>query len=381
MLKMFSKKVSLEVNGLNLDRLFKQLKRKNIEMFNIKRKTYKKLCFDVNNNQLKQVKQLTEKYDVKVLKRYGIPFIKTFFKERLGMLIGLGITLIIVAILSQFIWNIEIYGNEEVTNDEVLTALSESGIVIGQTMDEEKIERAEDYLESRLNKVSFVSLVKKGSSIIVNIKEIRTPDIMDNVNATANLISNFDGVITSVNLIQGTLMVDVGDVVKKGDVLIKGSFTGLNQNITNCVAMGEVFAKVWYTESVNFLTEEVVQVRTGNTCETVNLSLFGTSSKVRDANVNFNNYEEEQTEEFLFKNNLIPIKINKTIYYETMPETITKNFDDYKQNLLTEALLKAKEKMPIEISALKEFTTINKNDNNYLIQAFIEAEVLITIME
>ena len=255
----------IRVDGLNLDKLFKIFKKNNIAVFNVKRTSYKQIFFNVKSSQVKNLLISLNKpcYNVTVEKHYGISKVFSLLKKRIGVSVGVLVFTIIVIVLSSFVWSIEVYGNEDISDAEVMSALTSAGVTVGKTFDNKQIEYAENYLQQNLNKVSMVSVIKKGSSIIVNIKEVRSPEVMNMVGTSSDLVSDFEGLVTAVNLVQGTPLVQVGDTVQMGDTLIAGYFNTLNGNKTNCIAMGDVFAKVWYSSTLEFDENLVINRRTG----------------------------------------------------------------------------------------------------------------------
>ena len=72
---------------------------------------------------------------------------------------------------------------------------------------------------------------------------------------------------------------------------------------------------------------------------------------------------------------MLPFKINKTFYYETEPILIEQDFEENKNKLINEAMLLAREKMPINLISNKEFTTIEKNGTIYTVSAYIECQM------
>jgi len=227
----------------------------------------------------------------------------------------------------------------------------------------------------------MVSMIKKGTSILVNIQEVRVPVVLQNIGQVANLVASTEGLVTNINVVQGTPLVQVGDIVKRGDILIAGYFNNVNGTKTSCIAIGEVLAKIWYTSFVQFNTSETQLLRTGKKVESVAISINNASFKVKTAKIDFKNYEIETQTKYLFKNNLIPLKLNRTIYYETEGVLIEKDFDENKNNIINEALLLAKEKVPSDIITKKEFTTIEKNGTIYIVSAFIECEEDIGVLK
>jgi hypothetical protein len=107
------------------------------------------------------------------------------------------------------------------------------------------------------------------------------------------------------------------------------------------------------------------------------MSLFNNKFRVKDTNNPYNNYEKVCKTKYLYKNNLIPFKIHKTIYYQTQAIEVEQDFDANKDNLVNKALILAKEKMPKHLISINEFTTTEKNDNLYIIAGFVECETQI----
>jgi similar to stage IV sporulation protein len=373
----------IKIEGLNLDKIFKKVKHKNVEIKNIKRPDRKLMFFTVKAKEAKIVFNLLKEnsYNVKIEKYYGIPYIWEFFKKRIGLFVGAFLFIVTTLFVNSFVWKIEVYGLENLTKQQIISTLEEVGVNVGARVDAKNIEIIENYLSQNLEEISMVSVIKKGASIIVNLKEIRVPDVIANLGAESHLIASYDGVVTKINVVQGTALVEEGSIVKKGETLIAGYFNNIDGTKTPCVAMGEVYAKVWFSSSVNFNTNKTENVRTGEKLVSSSLSLFNSSFKIKQINNTFENYEIEESSQFLFKNNLIPFKINKIIYYETERVLIQQNFEDNKNNLINEALILAREKMPNNFTSNKEFTTIEKNGNIYTVSAFIECVTIIQVVK
>ena len=375
--------IQVLIEGLNLNRLLKQLKNAGVILKHIKKVDYNKLTFFILNKQNKILKNIVAENNCKleIKKYYGLAYFLYYFKNRLGIYIGAIIFLIILLFLNTFIWNIEVYGLENLQKQEVLNILKEQGIVVGKQYKNNDLEEVERYLESKLNEISMISLMKKGSTILVNLKEVRIPSVMLNDSETGNLVASEAGLVTGLNLVQGTAMVKIGDTIKEGDILIAGYYYNLAGEKINCMAMGEVYAKVWYSATVLFETLKTEYVETGNFSESVTFSLGKTNVIIKEKLPTYDNYKTITSTKYLFSNNLIPIKINKIRYYELTPVFLNQNFDEKRETVKEKALILAKEKVPVGLTILKEFTTIENNGNIILVSAFIECETMIQVLK
>ena len=165
----------------------------------------------------KKIRQIakTTKCHVKIEKKKGLPFLLHRYKKRkifIGLLIA--ITLIIFG-LSNFVWNIEIIGENSISKEELLNDLSQYGIKIGIL--KTKVNTKEMINNIRLNRddIAWVGMKIKGTNIIVEVVEAdKKPDIVDE-NEYCNIISDKAGLITKINVQNGTALVKEGDIVKK----------------------------------------------------------------------------------------------------------------------------------------------------------------------
>ena len=219
--------------------------------------------------------------------------------------------------------------------------------------------------------ISLVSVLKKGTSIIINIKEKQS--VSDSEEAQLDdIVARFDGVVLELNVMQGTACVKVGDHFKKGDNIIKDSFKNIDGNLVTCKAQGSVKAKLSVTSEIDFKNEDEVFVRTGKTIKSSHYSLFGLDFLKQNRENTFENFETEQTEQFVFQNNLLPLKLVQTTYYETRKELVRQNFDDFKQKLQLEAKQNAKALLEKTDDIVNEFGEIVETEFGYKVKYTFE---------
>ena len=98
----------------------------------------------------------------------------------------------------------------------------------------------------------------KGTNVIITLVEAEEkPEIIDK-DEYCNIVAAEQGMITKITADTGTSLVKVGDIVKKGDILIGGYMQGKYTDTRYVHAKGEVKAKVWYTKkATSGLTREI----------------------------------------------------------------------------------------------------------------------------
>lgn len=208
---------TISVEGYFIERFINICISKNVLLWNLKRKKSSFLFTNIAIKDFKKIRQIakTTKCHVKIEKKKGLPFLLHRYKKRkifIGLLIA--ITLIIMG-LSNFVWNIEIIGENSISKEELLNELNQYGLKTGIL--KTKVNTKEIINNIRLNRddIAWVGMKIKGTNIIVEVVEAdKKPDIV-NENEYCNIVSDKEGVITKINVQNGTALVKVGDIVTK----------------------------------------------------------------------------------------------------------------------------------------------------------------------
>ncbi len=186
---------------------------------------------------------------IKPLKKRGviIPFLK--LKNRWGLFIGGLLFIIIINFLSGFIWNIDIKGNNEISDNEILLVLNKNNFSIGSRWNDIDKGSIESMLMASIEKCSWVSINKKGCTADVEINEsIAKPKIKKT--GYANVKATKDGIIVDAIVYNGWKVAEKGDGVTKGDLLISGIYEGESTKTTLFAhAQGKYMAQV--KENIN----------------------------------------------------------------------------------------------------------------------------------
>ncbi len=156
---------------------------------------------------------------VHILKKSGVPFLLSRYNRRLGIAIGVVLFFSVLLFMSQYIWIIDIEGNKKVTENEIRNACREIGIVTGIPKNSIYPKGEREKLMLKLDGVAWASLNIEGSRLVVNISEAKEET---EKSSYSNLIAETDGVIKKIDVVSGTVVVKVGDGVKKGDLLVSG---------------------------------------------------------------------------------------------------------------------------------------------------------------
>lgn len=161
---------------------------------------------------------------VKIEKRKGVIPALSRYSDRVGLAVGVFICIILFCLLSGFVWNIEIVGNERLSQDEISQFLEQNGFFEGvfwRSVDKNVLE---DLMMAGFDEIAWAHINRFGTTARVEIEEgTAKPKITDN-EGCANLKAKKDGVIVSAVTYEGWQTVGVGESVKAGDILVSGIY-------------------------------------------------------------------------------------------------------------------------------------------------------------
>lgn len=155
-----------------------------------------------------------------ITEKRGLPFLIYRHKKRPGIIVGIIAFMVILELLSSFIWIIDIEGNKNISDDKIINACSSIGIKIGMKSSKIHTKSQRERLLLELDGLSWAALNIEGSRLTVNVSEAKENKV--NENQPCNLKAEYDGIIKKIDVTSGNCVVKVGDTVKKGDVLVSG---------------------------------------------------------------------------------------------------------------------------------------------------------------
>ncbi len=215
--------------------------------------------------------------EIKIAEKRGFTHFIYGLRRRWVLIAGLFLCFAAVSILSLFVWEIEVTGNERVPTSEILSVLGNHGVRIGMfslSIDQQDLRSRVLY---ELKDLSWITVNIVGTRAEVIVRErVKKPDMVD-VNKPTNVIASKSGVIVKMNVFQGQPAVGVGQTVSSGDLLIGSEMQSLNSGTRRVHAMGEVFARTWYELSSEMPLEYTSKRYTGKKSKNTTIFLFGKS--------------------------------------------------------------------------------------------------------
>ncbi|HHW46534.1 MAG TPA: sporulation protein YqfD [Clostridiales bacterium] len=322
--------VRFKASGNFPERFFNLCAKNNITVWNIRRKIgYIEGCMFVKD--YKKVRKIRGKSGVRlrIAKKYGLPFFARKYHKRFGFAVGCAIFFIILNLMSMHIWNIKVVGNQSIDTKTILDALAKIGIKEGTRKSSIDVSNARQQLILQLDKISWAAINIEGTKATVDITEVKqVPENQEKL--PCNLKAAFDGRIVSMEINEGRPVVNVGDAVVAGDLLVSGIVEYKTGQSALKHASGKIIAETNRQLAFHATYEQNYEVETGKVDERSVLNFFGLKFPLYLGTVKGNYKKQVNSWRFETNDSYIPITITTARFIEV--ENV-KSFLDKEQAL------------------------------------------------
>ncbi len=226
--------------------------------------------FQISVKNYRKLKPVAKKTGLipRIRRRIGLPFLLHRYRKRKGFFAGILICVIAVYIMSLFIWDISILGGSKYTPEAMLKFLDEKGVYTGIRKKQVDCQEIEETIRLAYKDIGWVSAEIKGTRLIIKITETNMPAPIILATAPSHIVATKDGIIKSIITRTGTPLVKAGDVVKKGDILVSGIRTIMDDFGSvlfkePVIASATISCKSFYDYHDSFSMNHIVKEYTG----------------------------------------------------------------------------------------------------------------------
>lgn len=259
--------------GLNLERLILRAGADGIRLQRMRRKG-SKLSGIVAEGDLTRLRILAEQggWRLQSGERVGMGRIEDWLCRRVWLVIGCLLTGIAVVAAAQMMWRVDVVDGG-IYEADIRQYLSEKGIHPLQWKRQIDLAALRDELEWRYPQIAWVEVGWRGVTLQIRIAEGTPSGKTISISGACDVVALRDGIVTSVVTVAGTPQVTVGEIVRKGQVLIQGVERVGQEQSQSVAARGCVQARVWDAAAVTMSVWETETVYTGRRYETVAVTL------------------------------------------------------------------------------------------------------------
>ncbi len=194
----------------------------------------------------KKIRPIARKARVRtrVTKRHGFPFFANKYKPRIGLVVGEALGIIIMIVLSNFVWSVNIVGTSTISSTRLEEVVAANGAGIGSYLAGIDVDSVERETIRDIEEIGWLSINLTGCIANIEVKEkIKKPEINMPTNPS-NVKAKCDGFITDINAQKGTTVVQPLSAVTKGDLLVSGAVETELNTTQYLHARADVFADV-----------------------------------------------------------------------------------------------------------------------------------------
>lgn len=371
--------VRITIEGYFIERLMNLCSNKGILIWNSKRKKTTLLETNVSIKDFRQIVKFAKqaKCKVSIKQKKGLPFIFNRYRKRKIFFFSLILIIVAIVSLSNFVWNIEVIGNEKIDKEEIIQTLKKEGLEVGTLKNKVNTKEIINKMRLDRNDLAWIGIDIRGTNAIVKVVEAdKKPDIIKE-DEYCNIVATKAGIIEKVNAINGTPLVKKGDVIKEGTLVIGGWLEGKYTGTRYVHANGSVQAKVWYTQNEKVELNQVVSRKTENEETKYSVRINNFTINFYKTLSKFKKYDtiEQNKKIKLFSDFYLPIEIIQKNNYELVEETITYTKEQAKQKAEEEAKKKLDEQVKVKENILNTYINYQETEE------YIEAQVIYEVLE
>lgn len=358
-LKIFSSNIKIKVTGKNINNFLKRLIYNNINIIKVVNVSYKEADLIINYQDLEKINKYKTIYNIEVIEYQGKLKLLKLIKKNIFIISFLILSLIIIYILSNVIFTVEVIHSNSSIIKLLEKELNYYGIkkysFVKSYNEIEKIENK--ILKDNKDNLEWLEITREGTKYIVRVEErIINKDNQDT--AIYNITASKNAIIKVIEATKGEKQKEVNNYVTKGEVIISPYITMPNNEKVLSSAKGSVLGEVWYTINIEYPYSYNEISYTGKSKKVWTFTFLNKRISLFD----FKKYKSfNKDTKVIFKDNISSLSLNKEYQYETKVINDILTYDEVKEK----AINLAKKKLKDKYNSIKDITkviTINEED-------------------
>jgi len=258
--------VECTLEGIGTEKLLNGARSRGILFGRVMRRRDRVICLRLSPRHYRMLDSLAREkgYSLSPARPLGLLRLLRLARRRWGLFAGMLAGILVMCWSLGLIWQVQIE-NAGPYLGEVRMFLEEMGVRPGIARDSVALPALQQQLAWRLPQVKWVRLEYAGVNLRVRLEQgTPPPDILSH-QGSGDLIAQEDGVLLRLTAHAGTPAAKEGQLVRAGQVLIRGEEKGSNGQIVSVQARGEAIARVWRTWEAKAGLTEMTTIPTGRT--------------------------------------------------------------------------------------------------------------------
>ncbi len=276
--------VTVLIEGINLEKLLRAAAGAGVVLAHIRRVDVRQMQMRVRVDQLARLKEICAQagWGCTTLREGRMVRTARQLRGRPMLLPALAISLVIVLVSSQWILRVRVE-NAGPHAAAVRQVLEEEGVRPWRPKATVSMDALRAELAYRLPGLSFAGLRYAGSTLICDARSAVEGEMLEIPGRGEDIVAAHAGIITHIWASSGTPLVEPGQAVHKGQVLIGGWEKAEKGGIRAVRAQGQALARVFFSGEARVSLSLMRTVETGQTRTRVRLCSPWHARVVRDA--------------------------------------------------------------------------------------------------
>ena len=256
--------IEVEAEGFFVERLINLCKINNIKIWNINYINEGRIRFCIEPKDFKRLKPYVKKSKckIKIIKKKGIYFDMFRYRKR-KLAVCLVLALLLVSfIMSNFIWHINITGNEKIEKSKIEILLKDIGMHKGKFKFLVSKGKIADYIRANIYEIAWVGVDINGTTMNITVKEKIISEEEDKT-VPGNIVATKSAVISKIIAENGTAKYKTGSYITEGSIAIEGILDSEIMEPINVHASGILKGMVEYTFEKEYKYQEQIKELTG----------------------------------------------------------------------------------------------------------------------
>lgn len=274
--------VIIEIYGESAERFINICIRRQIRIYGTKPLENGKIRLCILKSDFFRIRSVAykTKTSVRIIKKCGLYNFVTHYKKRYMFAVGFIVFLLLFLITSRFIWVVEINGVENTNVDRIIAVLEKNGVKSGALKKNlpSGYELKRDILNAN-DDIAWAWVYIEGTKARVEIHEKSLPPQIIDKSVSCNISAQREGVIKEIIVKSGELLLNEGDAVSPGDVIISGRVAtyreGDPEKYIYVHALGTVLAYTSHIAEGDYPVYYESRIPTGEKKSYYALELFG----------------------------------------------------------------------------------------------------------
>lgn len=274
--------IHIECSGESLHRLINDLIAAQVDVKNIVWVDEQKihLSFSVHHFSTFVSIIRRQRLRMRIRGKSGLVFLLYQAQRRKGFVIGIALFFIFLLWMSSLVWRVDIVGNHHLPESQIRSLLAAEGIYAGRLKrDLPSTEEVQHRLLSQLSDLSWVGYHVQGTRVLITIVEKKRPEVKKDEYANlgpVDLVANKKALVRRMRVLQGQPLVEVNDIVQKGQRLVSGVYEkspseGEEEKDKESKpserrvigAKGKVWGEVWYESTIQMPLRQEKRIMSG----------------------------------------------------------------------------------------------------------------------